>query len=196
MSKQDYFDSGDLELYTLGLTDVNDTGKINTLRLAQPDIHQELLNIELALEKLAKKQAVKPSLHLKKRIMSALDFAEERIELDNLPPTGKYSNYQRWFRAVEHLIPAGPFDDFFGYVLQQNEKIAQTLVVTKLDVPVEVHENVAESFFILRGTCTCKVGKEIFTLNAGDYLDIPLYTEHDIRIDSPYVVAILQHRFN
>jgi len=117
MNKQDYFDSGDLELYTLGLTDVNDTGKINTLRLAQPDIHQELLNIELALEKLAKKQAVKPSLYLKKRIMSALDFAEERIELDNLPPTGKYSNYQRWFRAVEHLIPAGPFDDFFGYVL-------------------------------------------------------------------------------
>jgi mannose-6-phosphate isomerase-like protein (cupin superfamily) len=128
--------------------------------------------------------------------MAALNFDEKTIDLNNLPPTGKYSNYESWLKAVEHLLPAEPFEDFFAYVLQHNDKISQTLVVTKLNVPDEIHEDVAESFFILKGSCTCTVGRDVFTLNEGDYLDIPLHTSHDIRIDSPYVVAILQHQFN
>ncbi|RKR83720.1 hypothetical protein BDD43_3934 [Mucilaginibacter gracilis] len=195
MDIQSYINSGNLELYALGLADANLTEEICALRLAYPEINQELEEIELTTEKLAKHQAIAPNPLLKNRIMAALDVAQEAINLDNLPPTGKYSNYKSWLKAVEHLIPTQPFDDFFAHVLQQNEKIAQTLVVTKLNVPDEIHEEVEESFFILKGTCTCTVGREIFTLNAGDYLDIPLHTNHDICINSPYLIAILQHKF-
>ena len=179
-----YIASGNLEQYCFGSFD--------GVLPAHPEIKQELFQIELTIERLAEIHAIAPRPRLKNRILAAL---ETHIDLENLPPTSKYSNYKAWLKAVEHLIPAEPFEDFFAHVLKQDEQIAQTLVITKLNVPEEVHEVVAESFFILEGTCTCTVGKEIFTLNAGDHLDIPLHTNHDIRIDSPYVIAILQHQF-
>lgn len=189
-----YIDKGNLEQYCFGLFDTELGDEVDALRLAYPEVRRELDEIELAIEQLALSQAITPRPQLKNKILSAL-FAEETIDLDNLPPTSKFSNYENWLKAVEHLIPAEPFDDFFAQLLRQDEKIAQTLVVTKLDVPEEIHEVVSESFFILKGTCTCKVGSNVFTLNAGDHLEIPLHTTHDIRIDSPHVVAILQHRF-
>ena len=164
------------------------------MQLVHPEIREELDIIESTIEQLALSHAIAPRPQLKDRILSAV-FAEDIVDLDNLPPTSKYSNYESWLKAVEHLLPAEPFEDFFGHVLRQNDKIAQTLVVTRLNVPEEVHEAIAESFFILKGTCACTVGNQLFTLNAGDHLDIPLHTSHDIKILSPYVVAILQHQF-
>jgi len=187
MDIRSYIDNGNLEQHCFEFND-----EVVALRLTYPEIDLELNQIELTLEQLARSQAIIPRPQLKNRIMAAL---EDHINLDNLPPTSRYSNYQSWLKAVEHLIPAEPFEDFFAQVLQQNDQIAQTLVITKLNVPEEVHEMISESFFILKGTCTCTVGKEIFTLNAGDHLNIPLHTHHDIRIDSPYVIAILQHQF-
>ncbi|MBB5624261.1 mannose-6-phosphate isomerase-like protein (cupin superfamily) [Pedobacter cryoconitis] len=195
MDIKSYIDEGNLEQYCFELDNVSLGNEIAALRLGHPEIGQELNRIELSIEELAKTHAITPSLQLKGRIMAALGIAEEVLDLNHLPPTSKYSNYESWLKAVEHLIPAAPFDDFFAHVLQQNEQMAQTLVITKLNVPDEVHDVVAESFFILEGTCTCTVGHEVFTLNAGDYLAIPLHTNHDIRIDSPYVIAILQHQF-
>lgn len=195
MEIKSYIDEGNLEQYCFELDNVSLGNEIAALRLGHPEIGQELNRIELTIEELAKTHAVTPSPQLKGRIMAALGIAEEVLDLNHLPPTSNYSNYESWLKAVEHLIPATPFDDFFARVLQQNELMAQTLVITKLNVPDEVHDVVAESFFILEGTCTCTVGQEVFTLNAGDYLAIPLHTNHDIRIDSPYVIAILQHQF-
>ena len=193
---QKYIDSGSLEQYCFELDNTLLANEIVALRLDHPEVGWELGEIELTIESFAESHAIKPKAYLKNRIMAALNFAENRIDLDNLPPTAKYSNYESWLKAVEHLIPSEPFEDFFAHVLRQNEKIAQTLVITKQNVSDEVHADVSESFFILKGTCTCTVGKEIFILNEGDYLDIPLHTNHDIRIDSPYVVAILQHQFS
>ncbi|RAJ20869.1 cupin domain-containing protein [Pedobacter cryoconitis] len=195
MEIKSYIDEGNLEQYCFELDNAELGNEIKALRLAHPEIGHELNEIELAIEKFAKSQAIAPRPQLKDRIMGALNLAEDKIDLNDLPPTSKYSNYESWLKAVGHLIPAEPFEDFFAHVLQQNEQIAQTLVITKLNVPEEVHAVVAESFFILKGTCTCTVGEETFTLNAGDYLAIPLHTNHDIRIDSPYVIAILQHQF-
>ena len=120
---------------------------------------------------------------------------DNAITLQNLPVIDAYSNYLEWLAAVEHLIPAEPFEPFFAEVLKQDEKTTQTLIITQLGVPEETHKDLLESFFILKGQCTCTVGNDIFTLNAGDFLEVPLQVKHDIKIDSPYVIAILQEIF-
>ncbi|TSD66283.1 cupin domain-containing protein [Inquilinus sp. KBS0705] len=190
-----YIDNGNLEQYCFELFQQSPGNEVEQLRSAHPEIKQELDQIELTIEQLAKGYEIAPNAGLKSKIFATLGFADDSIDINHLPPTNKYANYLSWLKAVEHLIPAQPYDDFFMEVLRHDENIAQMLVVTRLNVPEETHDVVAESFFILEGTCTCTVGNELFTLNAGDYLDIPLHTNHDIRIDSPYVVAILQHKF-
>lgn len=194
MDMKAFIDSGELEQYCFGSADAVRAKEIEALRLAHSEIDQELNAIEAALARMAINLAITPDPHLKSRILSAV-FSEDRLDLNNLPPTSQYADHESWLKAVEPLLPAEFSEDFFAQVLQQNDKLAQTLVVTKLDVPAEIHETVRESFFILKGTCVCRVGDEVFTLNAGDYLDIPLHTSHDIKIRSPYVVAILQHQF-
>lgn len=192
----EYINSGNLEQYCLDMFNPTLSNKIIELSSADPEVKKELNEIELALEQLAQSHAVEPGARLRNRVLAALNFFdEEKIELDHLPLTGKYSNYTAWLNAVEHLLPAEPFEDFFIKELQRNEHIAQMLVVTKLDVAEEMHEELSESFFILKGQCACTVGNEVFTLNAGDHLEIPLHVSHDIKILSPYVIAILQHQF-
>lgn len=192
-----YINTGNLEQYCLDKSDEKLSQEIIELSLAHPEIKQELAKIEIAIEKLAQSHAIEPSAGLRNRVLSALDFFDNEIlDIEHLPPTGKYSNYTQWLNAVEHLIPAEPFEDFFMHVLQQDEHIAQTLVITRLDVPEEIHETELESFFILKGQCACTVGEDVFNLNPGDHLEIPLHVTHDIKILSPYVIGILQHQFS
>jgi quercetin dioxygenase-like cupin family protein len=192
MQIQEYINSGLLEQYCLGLLTKSEQEAVVGMCTIYPEIKAELVEIELALERIAATNAIAPKASLKQQILDTIAI-NEVITLDNLPSTDRYSDYQAWLKAVEHLIPAHPFEDFFAYPLHHNHKIEQTLVVTKLRVPKETHEDVIESFFILEGSCVCKVGPHTYTLNAGDFLEIPLHEEHDVILTSPYVVAILQH---
>ncbi len=162
-----YINSGNLEQYCLDMFNPALAREVSELRLVKPEVKRELAEIEIALEKLAQSHAIAPDDGLKNRILGALEFFnDEKISLDNLPATGEYSNYINWLNAVEHLIPAEPFEGLFMKELQHNEHIAQMLVVSKVDVPEEIHETVRESFFILKGKCACTVGNDVFTLNA------------------------------
>jgi mannose-6-phosphate isomerase-like protein (cupin superfamily) len=195
MEIQEYIKSGILEQYCLGLLNADEQAEIVRLSLIYPEIKQELNEIEKAIEKIALTNAVSPKIDLRSKILKSLGFADEdkRLDINNLPVTDKNSNHQSWLNAVEHLIPAEPFDDFLCTVLRQDTHIAQMLVITKVDVPPETHDDIAESFFILKGECVCTVGGHIYHLGPGDFLDIPLYQEHNVKMLSPYVIAILQH---
>jgi quercetin dioxygenase-like cupin family protein len=67
-------------------------------------------------------------------------------------------------------------------------------VISRVDVPEESHEEVFESLLILKGECECTIGTETIQMQAGDYIDIPLHIPHNVKVLSPYVVAILQHK--
>lgn len=191
-----YINSGNLEQYCFDLFNAGRANEIAELKAAHPEIRQELDEIEKAIELLAQSQAVEPDPRLKQKLLDVLGFGnDEQLDISNLPPTGKYSSHTAWLKTIEHLLPAEPFEDFFQHVLQQDEHIAQMLVVTKLDVPQEMHDDIAESFFILEGRCTCTIGDKKVTLNPGGHLDIPLHVNHDVKLESPYVIAILQHQF-
>ena len=196
MNLQDYINSGVLEQYCLGLLDSDEANQVVSYCLKYPRLRDELNSIEVAIEKMAIEKATDPPPQLKDKILARLGFVGNHVlDINNLPPTDAYSNYLSWLQAVEHLLPTEPFEGLNIQVLQQNDKIAQMLVVAKVNVPDESHDNYAESFFILKGKCSCTIdGKEVF-LNAGDFLEIPLYAEHDIKMLTPTVTAILQYRF-
>ncbi|MES2376588.1 MAG: cupin domain-containing protein [Bacteroidota bacterium] len=193
MQIQEYINSGILEQYYLGLLTKSEQETVLAMSTIYPEVKADLAEIELALERLAVINSVAPKLTVKQQILDII-AVNEAITLDNLPPAGRYSDYQAWLKAVEHLIPSQPIEGFFAYPLRSDDKIEQTLVVTNLSVPKETHEDVIESFFILAGSCVCNVGQHEYTLNAGDFLEIPLREVHDVILTSPYVVAILQHQ--
>ena len=196
MNLQDYINSGILEQYCLGLLDSEEANQVENYCAMHPELRYELNSIEIAIENMALEKAIDPSIQLKEKILARLGFAgNQMLDINNLPPTDAYSNYLSWLRAVEHLLPTEPFEGLNIQVLQQTDKIAQMLVVAKVDVPDESHDNYAESFFILDGICSCVIDGTEVILNAGDFLEIPLNAEHNVKMLTPTVTAILQYRF-
>ncbi|WP_170113568.1 cupin domain-containing protein [Mucilaginibacter yixingensis] len=131
---------------------------------------------------------------MKDRVLGKLGFEGQQLYLDNLPATDRYANHLSWLRVLAPLLPH-TIETIFMQEIRRDENLSQLLVVSRIDVPEETHDQEAESFFILEGKCACTVGKKIFYLSAGDYLDIPLHIPHDVKLLSHQVTAIVQRRF-
>jgi quercetin dioxygenase-like cupin family protein len=192
-----YIESGVLEEYCLGLLNEHDQAFLIQMTMLYPEVKAELSAVELVLESLAVSTAVEPAPGVKQKVLAALGFNadEDKLDINNLPAVNQNSNHEAWLTALAHLIPDEPAEDFTLNVVKNDEQFQQMLVVTKMDVPEEDHDDYLESFFILKGQCECTVGNDLFTLNAGDFLQIPLHVKHNIKVTSPYVVAILQYQF-
>ncbi|MDB5001897.1 MAG: hypothetical protein JWQ34_122 [Mucilaginibacter sp.] len=194
MQIQEYINSGILEQYCLGLLTPSEQEAVLAMSALYPEVKKDLEEIELAMQRLALNNAITPKAELKQQIANLITTNDQAITLDNLPAISKYSNYQTWLQAIEHLIPNESIGDFFAYPLRHNDNIEQTLIVTQVDVPEESHSDIMESFLILKGQCVCTIGQHTYTLSAGDLLEIPLYTEHNVKLLTPQVIAILQHQ--
>jgi mannose-6-phosphate isomerase-like protein (cupin superfamily) len=147
---------------------------------------------DLLLQILLPQHAPNPG--MKNRLLGKLGFEGEALTLDHLPETNRYANHLSWLKALQPLLPA-TVDAIFMQEINRNEHLMQLLVVSKVDVPEEIHEEECESFFILQGECACTIGDQVFQLSAGDYLDIPLHVNHDVKLLTPQVTAIVQRRF-
>ena len=66
-------------------------------------------------------------------------------------------------------------------------------MISRTDVDDEVHEHEQESFLVLEGECECHIGDTVYRLGPGGFIEIPLHLNHNVRVLSPYVVAVLQH---
>ncbi len=157
------------------------------------DDQSEREAVERVLPELLALKAIKPPDKLKNNVMGRLGFETEALSLNNLPVTDRYANHLSWLKVLAPLMPDTPVETIFRKVLRNDEYISQTLVITKVNVPEEVHEDYAESFFILEGRCTCTVGANVFELMPGDYLPIPLHVPHNVQLITPQVTAIVQY---
>jgi mannose-6-phosphate isomerase-like protein (cupin superfamily) len=193
MDIKEYIESGVLEEYCLGLLSEEQKSFLIQMAMLYPEVKEELIATELAMEKLASSNGLEPGHGIKQRILDALGFGDDKIE--RFPALTKDADHQTWLKNLAHLIPSQPSEDFYCEVIRKDDNIQQMLVVVKTDVPEEDHDGYLESFFILKGHCECTVGDKTVNLFAGDYLEIPLHVKHDIKIMSPHVVAVLQYQF-
>jgi len=196
MNIQKYMESGVLEDYCLGLLNERDSAFLIRMANFYPEIRSELTAVELTLEILAVAKAVKPPPQNRRNILTALGFDDDTPpDLDNLPLLTHDADYQLWLDVCKHLMPGEPTADLTVKELKSNAGLQQMLIATKTDIPDEEHGDMLESFFILKGQCICIVNDDLFHLHPGDFLQIPLYAKHNIKVLSPYVAAVLQYQF-
>jgi len=195
MDIQKYIESGILEEYCLGLLSEEDQVYLIQMTMLYPEIKEELTAIELAMERWATSTAIEPEPGLKEKIMAELGFDYTALKINRLPAVDKNADHRAWLKTLDHLIPAEPSEDFLRIEIRKDNNFQQMLVVTKMNVPEEEHEDYLESFFILKGQCECTIGDDFYKLGPGDFLEIPLHVRHNIQVMSPYVIAVLQYQF-
>jgi mannose-6-phosphate isomerase-like protein (cupin superfamily) len=191
MNEQAYIASGILESYCLGLLNPEEAGDVLQTCKLYPLIHEELNLIEKAMEQVALELAIAPRTGFKEHLINTL-FGTQVLNVESLPLTDVTSDLDEWLNALAHLIPDEHVTDFYHHLLRKDDLVTQSLVISKVNIADETHEDLIESFFILEGSCRCMIDNKSYILNAGDFLEIPLYQHHDVVLLTPYVIAVHQ----
>lgn len=192
----EFLESGLLELYVLGNLADGDLAPIKKMRLKyNTEITAEINALESFFEQDALRCAIKPNSVFDQKmegIFANLEI-EHQMSLDRLPLINPFSSPNAWLKMIALDLPKGRLTERFGKLLRNDNGVMQLLVVSETDIDEEVHEDLEESFLILKGTCTCTIGATSFHMGPGDFMQIPLHQPHTVKLTSPSVTAILQH---
>jgi mannose-6-phosphate isomerase-like protein (cupin superfamily) len=196
MDVKQIIDSGILEEYVLGLLDEKQAVELTTLLKTNPLLEEEVSNIEKDLMKAHKIQPQKELFSMVEEKI-ALIQEEEYLNLENLPLIHKYSDHRRWNTLLMDVGANESMDRLDVNILKNTNEVTLYLAWLKDDLMEDGHDTdeFKESFFILEGSCECNFDGKIFTLQAGDFIDIPHKTKHSFKntsTDLAYVKALIQ----
>lgn len=192
MTVNEILENGLIEGYVLGILEPDEMALIENAIAQNPTLRHEINAVEFALQKYL---TLDVQTSVKDKLNNQINFVEEekeRLLKGDFNFINKNSDAALWRKSIEHLLPKEQ-EPFFITSLRDDEVGELFLIKSFVDVENEVHENEVESFMVLEGTCTCYIGNKKYDLIAGDFIEIPLYTDHDIKItsDGP-VIAIMQ----
>ena len=194
MNISEYINSGILQGYWLGILSEEEMVSVRRMAGKHPEIAAELAANEEAMRMFLINHSYTPPNSLKKEIWQVIENleSEKKFTVDKTPVINRYSDHKSWMKVVAPLLPVEIEGDVFTQVIRNDGKVTQTLIKSKVDYPDEVHEDVYESFIVLEGECECYIGEDIIRLGPGGFINIPLHEHHDVKVLSPYVVAIQQ----
>jgi len=195
MNVQEYIDSGILYDYSIGALSQKEKAAVDRICALHPEVKAELQHLQQALEQNAKETATWPAAELQETIWNTLENInkEKAGNLSDLPVVNKYSDYNNWKRLVHPFMPKEIKEDRIIKTIRQSGGVTQMLIISKTDVEEETHSDERESFIILEGECECHIGDNVYKLGPGGFLEIPMHISHNVKVLSPYVVAVLQH---
>jgi len=103
-----YIESGILELYVLGQLNAQEQSEVQAMASTYPEVKQEMEAIEIAMEKYAVQNAVKPSIGLENRIFERLGIAVPVInqEAKIIPLNAESTTYQSKIRSLRLALAA------------------------------------------------------------------------------------------
>ncbi len=196
---EEYINSGILEEYVLGLTSETESAEIETLSLAHPEIKAEIDSITEALVSYASKKAPILDPTIKPMVLATIDYIERLKNgevpavLPELHENSKITDFTQWLDRKDIALPED-FEDFYAKIIGSEPAKTTAVVWLKYGSPQETHHNEYEKFLILEGTCDIKIDDKVHSLVPGDYLSIPLYLKHDVRVTSNTPCKVILQR--
>lgn len=194
-----YINSGILELYVLGLTSDEENTEISKLTANHIEIRREIEAIEQALNTYAEKMAPEISDATKEWILTTINYTERLQngeEIANPPRLNKDSkieDFDTWLKRDNMQAP-DDFDALHAKIIAATPEAKTLIVWLKYGAPPEEHTNEMEHFLIVEGTCDITIGDKVHHLVPGDYLSIPLYVDHNVKVTSSTPCKVILQR--
>ena len=198
-TRQDYIDSGILELYVLGETTLEESSQIARLAAADPLLQKEITEIELAFEKYSTAHSVEPDPLIRPFLLATIDFAERvrNGEKPSVTPVltrnSKIADYAEWLNREDMTLPED-FNAIYAKILSHTAELTCAIVWIKDMAPQEVHDREFEKFLIVEGSCDITIEGNVFHLGAADYLTIPLHEKHHVTVTSEIPCKVILQR--
>jgi len=194
MDFREYISSGIIEEYVLG--SLSDEASANLIQLAAK--HEEIrFEIELAEKALAdcmKIMHIQPIRKEKSNILKTIAELEKEIDLNALPLLNKFSDYNKWISAVQHIDAPVEFENIHMHQLVGDNTKMVAKAWVKDVFPLKTQDNLKESFLILEGTCECFVGELSYKLGPGDFFAVPSNLNCNFKVTSDKPIVAIQQR--
>lgn len=193
-----YIESGILELYVLDIVSDIEKESVENMMALHPEIREEVEQISLAIEAYLP-NAVAPDPTIKPFLMAVIDYTErlKNGEQPSFPPMlskdSLIADYSTWINR-EDMRLQGVLKDIYAKIIGYTPEATTVIVWIKDMAPQEVHDCELEKFLVLEGSCDITVEEEIHHLFAGDFLSIPLFKRHDVKITSLIPCKIILQR--
>ena len=199
MDRKEILESGLLELFAMGLLEGTELDVVNTALSNDPLLQEALEQIEYSLFLYAQANAISPNPTIKPLLMAKIDY-KERLKQGETPDRipalnadSKVEDFEQWLGREDMQLNASFEEAQVKIIADESDKMT-AIVWLKSGAPPETHTNEHEKFLIVEGTCDLSIGTKVHPLKAGDYLAIPLYISHHVKVTSANPCKIILQR--
>ena len=186
---EEYINSGILEMYVLGNTNLEETNDVNEMAHLHEEIRIEIEEITNTLILYSADTTKKLSAGLRPFVIAVVDYTERLKSGESVtePPTlsqnSKVDDFKEWTDRIDMFLPEES-GDMYAKIIGFTPQATTAISWVKTISATEVHDNEYERFLILEGSCEVIIGDEKHQLVAGDYLEIPLHIGHSLIVTS------------
>lgn len=194
----EYLQSGIVESYVLGLATAEESKEAESLASVYPAVREAIDEFSKTLEQYALANAVAPDPAIKPMLMATIDFiarmekGERQSEAPELNENSNISDFADWLNRPDFVLPSY-VTDVYARIINHTPQATTAVVWIKEMSPAEIHHDEYEKFLIVEGTCDITIEQTIHHLKSGDFLAIPLFANHTVKVTSDIPCkAILQ----
>lgn len=194
----DYLNSGMIESYVLGLTTPSEAKEVEKMAAAHDEVRVAINEFGTILEQEALSNSIAPDPIIKPMLMATINYMErmEKGEPPSFPPMlneiSQIKDYTEWLSRPDMIIPSEN-ENVYARIISHTPKVTTAIVWIKDTAPAEVHTNELEKFLIVEGSCEIIIEEDIHQLFPGDFLAIPLFKSHLVKVTSDIrCIVILQ----
>lgn len=200
MSKlNEFLETGLLELYVLGLTSPEENKEVELMISLYDEVSVEIDSISQSLINSAAKIAPEPRSTVKPLLVATIDYTERikngepKCEPLILNENSKLEDYSEWLNRKDMVTP-DEYDEIFIKLIASTSKAISAIVWIKHETPMETHGTEHEKFLIVEGTCDIIIDNVPHSLKKGDYMSIPLFADHIVKVTSDIPCKVLLQR--
>ncbi|WP_048920506.1 cupin domain-containing protein [Rufibacter radiotolerans] len=185
-----FIESGILELYVMGITSPQETQEVEQMAAAHPEVKAEIDQISRAVEAYAQEHAIAPRETVKPLVLATIDYlqrlakGEPAVDPPMLAKNSKLETYAPWLNRADLTLSEEEEEDIFVKIIGHTPKTTTAIVWIKDMSDYEVHHDEYERFLIVEGTCDMIAGEHLYKLKPGDFFEVPLHTQHMIKVTS------------
>lgn len=99
--------------------------------------------------------------------------------------------YSQSIQDLHNMQPEEPYDNIYVKKLSSDERSSCFLIWVKEEVLAHKHEKHSECVYVLEGEAEMTINGEVSKVKAGDFIYIPLYAVHAVKVLSETPVKVL-----
>jgi len=188
-----YLESGVVEDYCLGTASIVDVEKLKALcsqfSRARAYLETSQKAMETFFDAFSRPTSIRSKDYIVNNILANQKLKNAKLQgselmLPEFIDISRHSNVDLWGVVLEGVQAPSDFEHIFSKPLYVAENKELILVWARELVPDEWHDDMHESFLLLEGTVDCYVDGTVYTMERGDYMDIPLHAIHKVIVTS------------